>query len=116
MLVAPKPQFDPLPDRDQRWRYHHRGRGHPWRRRQYCGEDRRVAEPGGISISEDAWRQVQGKVGANFVDTGEQSLKNIARPVRVYRLDLVPKAATAPKASRSLARAARQIFYRRAGI
>jgi hypothetical protein len=29
-----------------------------------------VAEPGGISISEDAWRQVQGKVAANFVDAG----------------------------------------------
>ena len=54
-----------------------------------------IAEPGGISISEDAWRQVQGKVATNFVDAGEQSLKNIARPVRVYRLDLAPKAATA---------------------
>ena len=38
---------------------------------------------GGISFSEHAWRQVQGKVAANFVDTGEQSLKKIARPVRV---------------------------------
>ena len=47
-----------------------------------------VAEPGGISISEDAWRQVQGKVAADFVDTGEQSLKNIARPLRVYRQKL----------------------------
>jgi len=54
-----------------------------------------VAEPGGISISEDAWRQVQGKVAASFVDAGEHSLKNIARPLRVYRLDLVPKAASA---------------------
>jgi hypothetical protein len=54
-----------------------------------------IAEPGRISISEDAWRQVQGKVAANFVDAGEQSLKNIARPVRVYRLDLAHKAATA---------------------
>jgi adenylate cyclase len=53
-----------------------------------------IAEPGGISISEDAWRQVQGKVAANFVDAGEQSLKNIARPVRVYQLDLGRKAAT----------------------
>src|SRR6476659_9547522 len=53
-----------------------------------------IAETGGISISEDAWRQVQGKVAANFVDAGEQSLKNIARPVRVYRLDLAPKAAS----------------------
>ena len=56
-----------------------------------------IAEPGGISISEDAWRQVQGKVAANFVDAGEQSLKNIARPVRVYRLDAAPKAPTASK-------------------
>jgi adenylate cyclase len=46
-----------------------------------------IAEPDGVSISEDAWRQVRGKVAANFVDTGEQSLKNIARRVRVYRLD-----------------------------
>ena len=53
-----------------------------------------IAETGGISISEDAWRQVQGKVAANFVDAGEQSLKNIARPVRVYRLDLAPKVAS----------------------
>ena len=53
-----------------------------------------IAEPGGISISEDAWRQVQGKVAANFVDAGEQSLKNIARPVRVYRLDLAQKVVT----------------------
>jgi TolB-like protein/class 3 adenylate cyclase/Flp pilus assembly protein TadD len=59
-----------------------------------------IAEPGGISISEDAWRQVQGKVAANFVDAGEQSLKNIARPVRVYRLDLVQKTASASQAPR----------------
>jgi len=59
-----------------------------------------IAEPGGISISEDAWRQVQGKVTANFVDAGEQTLKNIARPVRVYRLDLVPKPVAASKVPR----------------
>ena len=58
-----------------------------------------IAEPGGISISEDAWRQVQGKVAANFVDAGEQSLKNIARPVRVYRLDLAQKAAIRVRAA-----------------
>ena len=43
-----------------------------------------IAEPGGICLSEDAFRQVRGKVEAGFVDTGEQSLKNIARPLRVY--------------------------------
>ena len=51
-----------------------------------------IAEPGGISLSEDAWRQVQGKVAARFVDTGEQILKNIPRPVRVYCLELGEKA------------------------
>ena len=61
-----------------------------------------IAEPGGISISEDAWRQVQGKVAANFVDSGEQSLKNIARPVRVYLLDLAQKVASTSKAPRPL--------------
>jgi TolB-like protein/class 3 adenylate cyclase len=45
-----------------------------------------IAEPGGICISEDAYRQVRGKVAAEFADIGEQSLKNIARPLRVYRV------------------------------
>jgi adenylate cyclase len=44
-----------------------------------------IAEPGGICISEDAFRQVRGKVEVEFTDIGEQSLKNIARPLRVYR-------------------------------
>jgi adenylate cyclase len=59
-----------------------------------------IAEPGGISISEDAWRQVQGKVATKFVDTGEQSMKNIARPVRVYRLELGPKPRSVSEAPR----------------
>ena len=45
-----------------------------------------IAEPGAICISDDAFRQVRGKVEAEFVDLGEQSLKNIARPLRVYRV------------------------------
>jgi len=45
-----------------------------------------VAEPGGICISEDAYRQVRDKVVTEFADIGEQSLKNIARPLRVYRV------------------------------
>src|SRR5215467_11250690 len=43
-----------------------------------------IAEPGGICISDDAFRQVRGKVEAEFADMGEQSLKNIARQLRVY--------------------------------
>jgi len=45
-----------------------------------------VAEPGGICLSDDAYRQVQGKVSAQFIDSGVQQLKNIVRPVRVYRV------------------------------
>jgi hypothetical protein len=43
-----------------------------------------IAEPGGICISSSAYEQVRGKVGVEFIDLGEQSLKNIARPVRAY--------------------------------
>src|SRR5215831_7651340 len=45
-----------------------------------------IAEPGGICVSDDAYRQVQGKVSAQFIDGGEQQLKNISRPLRVYRV------------------------------
>jgi TolB-like protein/class 3 adenylate cyclase len=48
-----------------------------------------IAEPGGICISSSAYEQVIGKVAVEFTDLGEQSLKNIARPVRAYAL--VPK-------------------------
>ncbi len=43
-----------------------------------------IAEPGGICISSSAYDHVRGKVGAEFVDLGEQNLKNIALPVRAY--------------------------------
>jgi adenylate cyclase len=45
-----------------------------------------LAEPGGVCLSDDAYRQVRGKTQANFEDLGEQSLKNVAEPVRVYRI------------------------------
>ncbi|KGT76241.1 adenylate cyclase [Bradyrhizobium japonicum] len=43
-----------------------------------------IAEPGRICISSSAYDQVRGKVEVEFIDLGEQSLKNIARPVRTY--------------------------------
>jgi adenylate cyclase len=52
-----------------------------------------IAESGGVCISEDAFRQVRGKLDAEFTDIGEQSLKNIARPLRVYRYSALPSAA-----------------------
>jgi TolB-like protein len=45
-----------------------------------------IASPGGISISGTAFDHVRNKVGAKFDDLGAQTLKNIAEPVRVYRV------------------------------
>ena len=45
-----------------------------------------LAEPGGIAISGTAFDQVEGKLSLRFDSLGEQSLKNIPRPVRVYRV------------------------------
>ena len=45
-----------------------------------------IAEPGGICISDDAYRQVRDKLETSFEDAGEQQLKIISRPVRVYRV------------------------------
>jgi len=58
-----------------------------------------IAEPGGICISGSAYDQVRGRIDAVFTDLGEQSLKNIARPVRAYALNTGSAgAATAPHA------------------
>ena len=43
-----------------------------------------IADPGGICLSEDAYRQVRDRLKEGFTDLGEKELKNIARPVRVY--------------------------------
>jgi len=53
-----------------------------------------LAPPSGICISDDAYRQVRGKIDIDFQDMGERSLKNIARPLRVYRLLLEAEGST----------------------
>ena len=45
-----------------------------------------IAEPGGVCLSDDAHRQIRGKVDLLFDDIGEQSLKNIAEPMRAWRM------------------------------
>ena len=45
-----------------------------------------LAEPGGICVSGRVQEDVKGKLDIVFEDAGEQQLKNIARPVRVYRI------------------------------
>jgi adenylate cyclase len=53
-------------------------------------------EPGGVFLSDDAYRQVRGKTTFAFDDLGERSLKNIDRPVRIYS---VRSAVASPAAS-----------------
>ena len=47
-----------------------------------------LADPGGICLSDDAYRQAKGKTEAEFEDAGEHAVKNIAKPLRVYRAGL----------------------------
>src|SRR5229473_2397988 len=47
-----------------------------------------LAEPGGICVSARVREDVAGRLDLTFDDIGEQNLKNIARPVRVYRVRL----------------------------
>src|ERR1700733_8456375 len=54
-----------------------------------------IAEPGGVCISDDAQRQVRGKVEVVFDDMGHQSLKNIVEPMRAWRLRLAGETAPA---------------------
>src|SRR5713226_1267738 len=45
-----------------------------------------LAEPGGICVSARVQEDAAGKLDLSFEDLGEQALKNIARPIRVYRV------------------------------
>ena len=52
-----------------------------------------IADPSGICLSNAAYEQVRDKLKEELIDLGEQNLKNIARPVRVYRVMLNRSAA-----------------------
>lgn len=54
-----------------------------------------LAEPGGICVSRVVRDQVRDKLAVSFEDMGEQQVKNIARPVRAYRI-LLGERASAP--------------------
>ena len=47
-----------------------------------------VCEPGAICLSEDAYRQVKGRLDLAVTDLGPTQLKNIAEPIRVYSLEV----------------------------
>jgi TolB-like protein/class 3 adenylate cyclase len=61
-----------------------------------------IAKPGTICLSEDAYRQVKGRLDLAVTDLGPTELKNIAEPIRVYSLDVyqpVQARASPPPAS-----------------
>src|SRR6202046_5598607 len=53
-----------------------------------------IAQPGAICLSEDAYRQVKGRLDIAVTDLGPIQLKNIAEPVRIYSLGLAAGAQT----------------------
>ena len=57
-----------------------------------------IAPPGGLCISGAVFDQIDGKLNLTFKNRGEQRVKNIARPVRIYDLDDEgsPQAGAAP--------------------
>ncbi|MFI5023367.1 MAG: adenylate/guanylate cyclase domain-containing protein [Alphaproteobacteria bacterium] len=52
-----------------------------------------LAAPGGIMVSRNVYDQVRDKLSFGFEDMGEQTVKNIARPIGVHRISLVENAA-----------------------
>jgi adenylate cyclase len=65
-----------------------------------------IAEPGGICMSEGAYREIRGKVEIGCDDLGPQTLKNIAGPVRVWRVKPGAQGAASPQPGRANAQPA----------
>jgi adenylate cyclase len=60
-----------------------------------------LAEPGGVCISAKVHDEVRDRLELTFEDLGEQEVKNIARPVRVYRVVLSPAVEPAQSGDRA---------------
>jgi adenylate cyclase len=56
-----------------------------------------IAKPGAICLSENAYRQVKGRLDLAVSDLGPTQLKNIAEPIRVYSLEVGKPARTNPR-------------------
>ena len=59
-----------------------------------------IAKPGAICLSEDAYRQVKGRLDLAVSDLGPTQLKNIAEPIRVYSLEVGQPAQSKPLGER----------------
>jgi adenylate cyclase len=61
-----------------------------------------IAEPGGVCISDDAHRQIRGKVDIVFDDMGPQVLKNITEPMHAWRCQINANASSAASTKSSV--------------
>jgi adenylate cyclase len=74
-----------------------------------------IAAPGAICLSEDAYRQVKGRLDFAVTDLGPTQLKNIAEPIRVYSLQVgVPASPKPARESHSTSAVAKLPFRRSA--
>jgi adenylate cyclase len=60
-----------------------------------------IAQPGGICVSDDAHRQIRGKIDIVFDDIGEQTLKNIAEPMHAWHVGFADQAGAAIRSTPS---------------
>lgn len=58
-----------------------------------------LAEPGGVALSDDAHRLVRDRLALDWRDAGEHTVKNIARPVRIWCWSPGPASSAAPAAT-----------------
>ena len=60
-----------------------------------------LAEPNGVCLSEDAYRQVKARIGLPVDDLGAKTLKNIAEPIRVFAIRIGgPGGGATPRATK----------------
>ncbi len=71
-----------------------------------------LSDPGGICVAAAVWEQVREDLGVEFIDSGEQRVKNISKPIRVFRVAL-EKGLNAASTSRKASTFARHRLPRR---
>ena len=72
----------------------------------------RLAEPGGICLSQDVYNQVEKKVPLTFRALGEHVVKNIERPIKVYKVEITDPRSDSDPAIEELARPQPQSVFK----
>jgi class 3 adenylate cyclase/ABC-type uncharacterized transport system substrate-binding protein len=75
-----------------------------------------LAEPGGICVSARVHEDCAGRINVEFEDRGDQTLKNISRPMHVYRIHLGTTAARSQAVPLKISPALRNIGYVGVGL